>query len=232
MSPEPKLTRRPKFSDKNNSADSSSSTADTMSPDVDAASDRVLGSITSSRSNPTSSASTRNAFLAASRTRNNAFLENLHITHGNLGAMQIAQMKQWLLDFVKKGNLVRVAKAVMEFIKAHRWGLLGSLTFIILGIVLIVNPLAVIGFGSLGPIAGSIAAGWQAAIGNVAAGSLFAFLQTVGMVHAVAIPVAGVAVVGGGAVALAKIAGALQPASRWVQNTATSAWQWMKTLWA
>jgi hypothetical protein len=63
-------------------------------------------------------------------------------------------MKQWLLDFVKKGNLVRVAKAVMEFIKAHRWELLGSLTFIILGIVLIVNPLAVIGFGSMGPIAG------------------------------------------------------------------------------
>ncbi|KAJ7738870.1 hypothetical protein DFH07DRAFT_81058 [Mycena maculata] len=177
-------------------------------------------------------ATARDAFLAASRTRNDAFLENLHITHGNLGAMQIAQMKQWLLDFVKKGTLVRVAKAVMEFIKAHRWGLLGSLTFVILGIVLIVNPLAMIGFGALGPIAASIAAGWQAAIGNVAAGSLFAFLQTVGMVHAVTIPVAGVAVVGGGAVALAKVAGALQPASRWVQNTATSAWQWIKTLWA
>ncbi|KAJ7207690.1 hypothetical protein C8J57DRAFT_1480682 [Mycena rebaudengoi] len=230
MFSEPKPTRRPKFSDKNNYADSSSSAVDTTSPDVDIASDRMIGSTTSSRSNPTSSATARNAFLAASRTRNNAFLENLHITHGSLGAMQIAQMKQWLLDFVKKGNLVRVAKAVMEFIKAHRWELLGSLTFIVLGIVLIVNPLAVIGFGSMGPIAGSIAAGWQAAIGNVAAGSLFAFLQSVGMVHAVTIPAVGVVVVGGGAVALAKVAGALQPASRWVQKTATTAWQWIKSL--
>jgi hypothetical protein len=164
--------------------------------------------------------------------------------------MQIARMKQWLLDFVKKGNLVRVAKAVMEFIKAHPWELLGSLTFIVLGIVLIANPLALIGFGSLGPIAGrtlsglimiqgtgahdsdilgSIAAGWQAVIGNVAAGSLFASLQSIGMVYAVAIPVVGVVVAGGGAVALAKVAGVLQPASRWVQKTATTAWQWIKT---
>jgi hypothetical protein len=78
-------------------------------------------------------------------------------------------------------------------------------------------------------VLGTIAAGWQAAIGNVAAGSLFALLQSVGMVHAVTIPVVGVAVVGGGAVALAKVAGALQPASRWVQTTATSAWQWLTT---
>jgi hypothetical protein len=78
-------------------------------------------------------------------------------------------------------------------------------------------------------VLGSIAAGWQATIGNVAAGSLFALLQSVGMVHAVTIPVVGVAVVGGGAVALAKVAGALQPASRWVHNTATTAWQWIKT---
>ncbi|KAJ7139693.1 hypothetical protein C8R44DRAFT_975449 [Mycena epipterygia] len=228
MSSEPTPSRRSSFSDKNNFAENSSS--DSTSPDVlDAASDRKMGATTSSRSNPASSATARNAFLAASRTRNSAFLENLHITHGNLGAMQIAQMKQWLLDFVKNGNLVRVTKAVMAFIKAHRWELLGSLTIIVLGIVLIVNPLAVIGFGSMGPIAGSIAAGWQATIGNVAAGSLFAFLQSVGMLHAVTIPVVGVAVVGGGAVALAKVAGALQPASRWVQKTATSAWQWLKT---
>jgi len=189
----------------------------------------MIGSTTSSRSNPASSATARNAFLAASRTRNNAFLENLHITHGNLGAMQIAQMKQWLLDFVKKGNVVRVAKAAMEFIKAHRWELLGSLIFIVLGIVLIVNPLAMIGFGSMGPIAGSIAASWQATIGNVAAGSLFAFLQSVGMIHAVTIPVVGVVVVGGGTVGLAKIAGALQPACHLVQKKATTAWQWIKT---
>ncbi|KAJ7432111.1 hypothetical protein B0H11DRAFT_2127488 [Mycena galericulata] len=229
MSSEPKPTRRPTFSDKNNSVDSFSSAADSASPDIDAASDKKIDATTSSRSNPASSASARNAFLAASRTRNDAFLENLHITHGNLGAMQIAQMKRWLLEFVKNGNLVQVAKAVMKFIKAHPWKTLGCLTFIVLGIVLIVNPLAVIGFGSMGPIAGSIAAAWQATIGNVAAGSLFAILQSVGMVHAVTIPVVGVAVVGGGAVVLAKVAGAFQPASRWVQKTATTAWQWIKS---
>ncbi|KAJ6592711.1 hypothetical protein B0H19DRAFT_1365097 [Mycena capillaripes] len=134
--------------------------------------------------------------LTASRTRNDAFLENLHITYGT------------------------------------PLGTLGSLGLIAVGIVLIVNPLVLIGFGSLGPIAGTIAAGWQAAIGNVAAGSLFALLQSIGMVHAVTIPVVGVAVAGGGAVVLAKAAGALQPAARWVQNTATTAWQWIKTRWA
>jgi hypothetical protein len=47
--------------------------------------------------------------------------------------------------------------------------------------VLLPTTLAMIGFSSLGPIAGSIAAGWQAGIGNVAAGSLFSVLQSAGM---------------------------------------------------
>ncbi|KAJ7616732.1 hypothetical protein B0H17DRAFT_1152607 [Mycena rosella] len=224
MSSDPTPTRRARFS-------GSSSAADSTSPDVDAASDRTIGATTSLRSNPASSVSARRAILTASCTRNDAFLENLHITHGNLGAMQIAQMKQWLLDFVKKGNLVRFAKAVMEFIKAHPWELLGSLGFIIFGIVLIANPLAAIGFGSLGPIAGSIAAGWQATIGNVAAGSLFAFLQSVGMVHAVTILLWGLRSLVVGPWPLLRPR-ALQPASRWVQNTARTSWQWIKTRWA
>lgn len=38
------------------------------------------------------------------------------------------------------------------------------------------------GFSALGPVAGSFAAGWQAGIGgSVAAGSLFAFLQSAAM---------------------------------------------------
>ncbi|KAJ7861730.1 hypothetical protein B0H14DRAFT_3134494 [Mycena olivaceomarginata] len=139
---------------------------------------------TSSRSNPASSASARNAALTA---RNGTFLQNL-LERLPLRAGQIAL----LLDFVKKGHLVRVAKAAMAFIKAHRWEMLCSLATIV-GIVLIINPVAAIGFGAMGPIAGTIAAGWQAAIGNVAAGSLFAFLQSVGMVHFVTIPILGVA---------------------------------------
>ncbi|KAF8173595.1 hypothetical protein K438DRAFT_2023459 [Mycena galopus ATCC 62051] len=163
---------------------------------------------------------TRNATLTA---RNSAFLQNL-LERLPLRAGQIAL----LLDFVKKGYLVRVAKAVMVFLKAHRWEILWSLATIV-GIVLIINPVAVIGFGAMGPIAGTIAASWQAAIGNVAAGSLFALLQSVGMAHFVTIPLLGVAAAGGGAVALAKVTGALQPVSRWIQRTATSAWQWLTT---
>ncbi|KAH9036235.1 hypothetical protein EDB85DRAFT_1889048 [Lactarius pseudohatsudake] len=41
--------------------------------------------------------------------------------------------------------------------------------------------LGLIGFSAIGPVAGSIAAGIQAAIGNVAAGSLFATLQSIAM---------------------------------------------------
>jgi hypothetical protein len=42
----------------------------------------------------------------------------------------------------------------MAFIKAHRWEILWSLATIV-GIVLIINPVAAIGFGAMGPIAGT-----------------------------------------------------------------------------
>jgi hypothetical protein len=119
----------------------------------------MIRSTTSSRSNSTSSALARNASLAVSHSRIDALLDNVLIRYGHLGAMQIAQLKQWLLDFVKKGDLVRVAKALMELIKAHPWKFFGSLTFIIVGIVLIANPLAMVGFGALGPIAGTSLSG-------------------------------------------------------------------------
>ncbi|KAN0137747.1 hypothetical protein V8E53_004231 [Lactarius tabidus] len=45
----------------------------------------------------------------------------------------------------------------------------------------VVFVLSVIGFGVGGPIAGTLAACWQAAIGSVAAGSLFAIAQSVAM---------------------------------------------------
>jgi len=49
--------------------------------------------------------------------------------------------------------------------------------------------LGIIGFGALGPIAGSFAAAIQAIIGNVAVGSLFATLQSIAMGGLAAIPV-------------------------------------------
>ena len=41
--------------------------------------------------------------------------------------------------------------------------------------------LTAVGFGAAGPVAGSLATVWQASIGNVVAGSSFAFLQAAGM---------------------------------------------------
>ncbi|RPB06690.1 hypothetical protein P167DRAFT_580170 [Morchella conica CCBAS932] len=53
--------------------------------------------------------------------------------------------------------------------------------FIIGGIVVIVVPLA-IGFGPVGPVLGSLAAGWQAGMGGVVvSGSAFALMQSLTM---------------------------------------------------
>ena len=52
--------------------------------------------------------------------------------------------------------------------------------------------LPVLGFGALGPVAGSIATGWQSSIGVVSSGSLFAFLQGAGMGGAALLGIAGV----------------------------------------
>ncbi|KAG6060490.1 hypothetical protein E4U17_004177 [Claviceps sp. LM77 group G4] len=63
-----------------------------------------------------------------------------------------------------------------------------STAFIAAGVLVAAAPgLAVVpalgglGFGSLGPVAASAAAGIQSGIGNVAAGSIFATLQSAGM---------------------------------------------------
>ena len=57
--------------------------------------------------------------------------------------------------------------------------------------------LGAIGFSAVGPVAGSIAAGWQASIGSVVAGSVFAFLQSAAMGGAAVGLFAGFGAVGG-----------------------------------
>ncbi|CAK57759.1 unnamed protein product (macronuclear) [Paramecium tetraurelia] len=72
------------------------------------------------------------------------------------------------------------------------------------GTVLTKAGLAIYGFSSIGPVAGSIAAATQASIGSVAAGSAFAIAQGVAMsgLGVIALPAVGVgAAVGGGYVA-------------------------------
>ncbi|KAK2466601.1 hypothetical protein APHAL10511_000859 [Amanita phalloides] len=84
-------------------------------------------------------------------------------------------------------------------IEAHPW----PTAFFIIGLVLLCNPLAMAGFGSLGPVAGSLAAAWQSTMGGtVAAQSAFAILQSWGMMYSVVIPVSG-AIIAAGSVAAA-----------------------------
>jgi hypothetical protein len=104
----------------------------------------------------------------------------------------------------------RLLRALKHHIATHPW----QTAFFVVGIVLICNPIALAGFGALGPVAGkllsklswtgvatnllvgSFAASWQASIGSVAAGSAFATLQSIGMVGAVTIPATGIAIAG------------------------------------
>ena len=66
--------------------------------------------------------------------------------------------------------------------------------------------IAATGFGTLGPIAGTTAAAWQASVGNVAAGGLFATLQSAGMGGAAALgAVVGISAIGAGLVGLGGI---------------------------
>jgi len=56
-----------------------------------------------------------------------------------------------------------------------------TLAVIALSPAVVIAPIAgLMGFGATGVVAGSLAAAWQAYIGNVAAGSLFAMLQGIG----------------------------------------------------
>ena len=57
------------------------------------------------------------------------------------------------------------------------------------------------GFGVMGPIAGSAAAGWQSSIGIVQAGSLFAWCQSAAMGGAAASTITAAGIVGAGTAA-------------------------------
>lgn len=70
--------------------------------------------------------------------------------------------------------------------------------------------LGAIGFSAAGPVLGSVAAGWQASMGSVAAGSLFAFLQSAAMGGAAmglftGVGVLGALIAGGGALSTVQV---------------------------
>lgn len=67
-----------------------------------------------------------------------------------------------------------------------RFGLQATLAVVSTAALITVPILGAIGFSAIGPVAGSVAAGWQASIGLVEAGSLFALCQSAAMGGAVA----------------------------------------------
>ena len=82
--------------------------------------------------------------------------------------------------------------------------------------------LGAMGFSAVGPVAGSIAAGWQASLGSVVSGSLFSFLQGAAMGGAAmgvftGIGAAGVGVAAAGVLVAVrgKVAGLLGKVSSW-----------------
>ncbi|CCX16664.1 Protein of unknown function [Pyronema omphalodes CBS 100304] len=117
-----------------------------------------------------------------------------------LSHIDIRVMIRKIIDTITDADFRKqFLEAIKVWIETHPW----HTGFLIVGIVLLANPLAIAGFGALGPVAGSIAAAWHSAIGgSVAAGSAFAMLQSMGMLGAVIIPAVGAGVVGATAVAV------------------------------
>ena len=117
------------------------------------------------------------------------------------------------------------ARAHPGLFTIHICGSVAVLTSIIL--------LPALGFGTLGPVAGSVAAAWQTFLGNIAAGSLFAFLQSAGMGGAAASVFAGIGIAGAGAlVGIAPIASRMDEigervgdATRKIGETIGDAWR-------
>ncbi|KAL0635417.1 hypothetical protein Q9L58_005625 [Maublancomyces gigas] len=77
-------------------------------------------------------------------------------------------------------NRDKLRSPLLVYAERHPARFALSSVAIVAGLVAIIVPLA-LGFGGVGPVAGTVAAAWQAAIGNVVAGSCFAMLQSMTM---------------------------------------------------
>lgn len=100
----------------------------------------------------------------------------------------------WSAEFGRHITLARFTQYVEDhpgrFALQVTGAVIGTAAFITVPI------LGAVGFTAIGPAAGSIAAGWQAAIGAVEAGSLFAFCQSAAMGGAAAAGLAGTGAAG------------------------------------
>ncbi|KAL9627040.1 MAG: hypothetical protein Q9204_006851 [Flavoplaca sp. TL-2023a] len=98
-----------------------------------------------------------------------------------------------------KPALLKRLKDISTWVRAHPYrafGIFGGIT--ILGLTFAIPAiLEIVGFGALGPVAGSIATGWHSSLGLVAAGTPFAFLQSAAMGGAAMGVMTGIGVLGG-----------------------------------
>lgn len=82
------------------------------------------------------------------------------------------------------GAQPRILQGAATFVKNNPWkaaGIAGLGVVSVAPMIFLGPVLGAVGFGAAGPIAGTAAAAWQAGIGNVAGGSLFAMCQSAAM---------------------------------------------------
>lgn len=104
------------------------------------------------------------------------------------------------------------AAAAGSYIRAHPYLFALQITGALSLTAAAITPaiLGAVGFGALGPVAGSAAAGWQASIGIVEAPSLFAWCHSAAMGGAAVNAIVATGAAGGGVAALATGAAAAQ----------------------
>jgi Interferon-induced 6-16 family len=111
-----------------------------------------------------------------------------------------------------RSTFARIGVGAKSYVKAHPYLFALQVGGALCCTAAAVTPalLGAVGFGALGPIAGSAAAGWQASMGIVEAGSIFAWCQSAAIGGAAASTVFATGAAGAGVAALATGAGALQ----------------------
>ncbi|ERF76625.1 hypothetical protein EPUS_04445 [Endocarpon pusillum Z07020] len=116
----------------------------------------------------------------------------------------------WSVEFANiinppRSKFAGFAAAAGSYIKAHPYLFALQITGALSLTAAAIAPaiLGAVGFGALGPVAGSTAAGWQASIGVVEAGSLFAWCQSAAMGEAAVNAIVATGAAGGGVAALA-----------------------------
>ncbi|EON65862.1 hypothetical protein W97_05104 [Coniosporium apollinis CBS 100218] len=112
-----------------------------------------------------------------------------HIAQYVLDGLKKALQSASALKGPAKEAYERACEAAMKIeglAKEHPYYAATILTVIALGVLIILAPAVIhaLGFGVLGPVEGSFAAAWQSTYGGmVEAGSLFSYLQKLGMLY-------------------------------------------------